>query len=444
MIPWRGEKRPDRSRSEEIGDVWPSLIIVAFGLAWIVLTTGRLGLLNLVLFPVMTASIVVWGRILASLTSLGREASFPMVILLGTAFNGTVISLVRWFVGWPIIPVFLLTLLVGVTLGIVADRRWTGTTHRTGVLATFLSFASATAWLQHYFPPTIRDGQEVVVRPIRDVFIHSQQVTLLAYPGEMSELGRYGLAVSPSHSTTTRATYSQRSSMDSGRYPHSIRSWGFGFPSACDGRAGSIRLGRKLVWSAGRHLVSGRRGRPARSHLLDRGHGDDRHLDLLSASFLTVCRRQCLRDRCSGCVTRAALGGLSGSFGGHGRNRSLARGIVPVFQGTDFHGGVSTDLAGSCGHHCRPMGKPNRTSLHDAGGNRGRLHRRGFDAPSVDPSSLDSFGTTDARDSLGMAPGIPIGGSSYLSEPWMIRRQRHWPVEVLPWMGWAGLLFDCF
>jgi hypothetical protein len=188
----------------------PPLIVVFFLFLWSALAHGGLRPGDQILVLIFL-TVWCWGRALARWGGLDRlvTVDLPMVLLLGMTWTGSVLSLARWFGPWELEVLFKGLLVTGAFIEFIANAWtwWFGRKNRAardglmatpaGAYATFLSFAAATAWVQHYLPPLVSVGDEVIVKPIRDNFMHTHQVTLLAYPGPMTELGRYGLAGEP-------------------------------------------------------------------------------------------------------------------------------------------------------------------------------------------------------------------------------------------------------
>lgn len=190
------------SRRWRGSDLVGSLLVWLFFCGWTYLATGEVNLREAGVFAAEVLAIVIWGRALPMLLCLDEilEVSFPFVLLLGLAFLGAVLSLARWLVPIELWTLFWSMLALGVfvilVLGFRRGPRGMGN-DAAGILATFLALAAATGWVQHYFPPTLSENGSIVYKPIRDNFIHAEQVVLLAQPGGMHATGRYGLAGEP-------------------------------------------------------------------------------------------------------------------------------------------------------------------------------------------------------------------------------------------------------
>ncbi|MFO0946269.1 MAG: hypothetical protein U1D30_10025 [Planctomycetota bacterium] len=200
-------KAPPISRISAFGlarhDLLALGVIVLFQCLWSYQTTGRLGTFDPLIFAGVVLVIVVWGRIVAFAFSLAKvlPVSFPAVFLLGLAVIGPTISMAKLYSPLDIRVLFWMLGCTGLFF-LLARRRqfWrlaASEAPRAGLLALFLGLAGATAWIQHYLPPTSLQDSQVIFKPIRDHFIHTEQITLLAFPGDVRNLGRYGLSGEP-------------------------------------------------------------------------------------------------------------------------------------------------------------------------------------------------------------------------------------------------------
>lgn len=120
---------------------------------------------------------------------------------LGTLFVSGVAALARVAADVPLaVTLMLLAVVGGLALAAAPRARVAAELRPTAgwdLLAIVVSLLAATFWTSHWRPSWEESADQLFYRPMSDYYVHAHQISLLASPIPVAELGRYGLAGTP-------------------------------------------------------------------------------------------------------------------------------------------------------------------------------------------------------------------------------------------------------